>query len=220
MPSRKHENLAGKLLLSSALVLVSVGYAWWHRHSFPPMVVAQAPPATHPPVHATANPAVPSAPKLSVQAPVTAAAPPQHEMRLPAPSPISALASLQMYQPPPVQTPLPLVTGTPSPGATVPIPAGTHLEDGDYLSDIEQYEWGDLQVKISVHGGQITGVQIVQYPDHRAESLEISQRASPLLDSEVIKTQQAKVDVVSSATDTSYVFRNAIASAIVRASRQ
>ena len=124
-----------------------------------------------------------------------------------------------MYQPPPAQTPLPPVTGTPMPGATAPIPPGTHLQDGDYLSDTAQYEWGDLQVKISVHGGQITGVQIVQYPDHRAESLEISQMASPLLDSEVIKTQQAHVDVVSSATDTSYVFRNAVASAIAKATR-
>jgi uncharacterized protein with FMN-binding domain len=137
-------------------------------------------------------------------------------MRLP--PPLSALASLQMYRPPPVQTPLPLVTGTPSPGAAVPVPAG--LEDGDYLSDTQQYEWGHLQVKISVHGGQITGVQMVQYPDHRAESLQISQMASPILNSEVIKTQQAQVDVVSSATDTSYVFRDAIASAIKKASRQ
>jgi len=209
MPGRKHENLAAKLLLSSALVIVSVGYAWWHRHNeaSPHMVVAEAPqpPATHPPARATATPAM--------TAPLATA--PQHEIHLPAPAPLSALASLQMYQPPPVQTPLPLVTGTPSPG--VPVPVG--LEDGDYLSDTEQYEWGDLQVKISVHGGQITGVQMVQYPDHRAESLQISQMASPILDSEVIKTQQAKVDVVSSATDTSYVFRNAIASAIVKASR-
>jgi uncharacterized protein with FMN-binding domain len=75
-------------------------------------------------------------------------------------------------------------------------------------------------VKISVHGGQITGVQMVQYPDHRTESLEISQMASPILNSEVIKTQQSKVDVVSSATDTSYVFQNAIASAIRKAVRQ
>ena len=220
MPGRKHENLAGKLLLSSALVAVSLAYAWWHRHkeqghieAAPHMVTAKAPqpPATHSPVHATGQ-AEPSVPRL-----LATAAPPQHETRLPARVPISALASLQMYQPPPVQTPLPLVTGTPSPGAAAPVPAG--LKDGDYLSDIEQYEWGDLQVKISVHGGQITGVQMVQYPDHRAESLQISQMASPLLGSEVIKTQQSQVDVVSSATDTSYVFRDAIASAIVKASR-
>jgi uncharacterized protein with FMN-binding domain len=227
MPGRKHENLAARLLLSSALVIVSVGYAWWHRHSSPHMAAAEAPQpkATHPPARATAKPTItvlamtaPSAhAEPSVPEPLATAAPPQHQMRLP--SPLSALASLRMYQPPPVQTPLPLITGTPSPGAAVPVPAGTHLEDGDYLSDTEQYEWGDLQVKISVHGGQITGVQMVQYPDHRAESLQISQMASPLLDSEVIKTQQAKVDVVSSATDTSYVFRDAIAGAIVKASR-
>jgi uncharacterized protein with FMN-binding domain len=229
MPGRKHENLAARLLLSSALVALSVGYAWWHRHNeaAPHIVAAQVPhsPATHPSAHATAKPAmiIPAMTARSaraeppVPAPLAAA---QSEVRLPAPTPVSALASLRMYQPPPVQTPLPLVTGTPSPGATAPIPAGTHLEDGDYLSDTQQYEWGDLQVKISVHGGQITGVQMVQYPDHRAESLQISQMASPLLDSEVIKTQQAKVDVVSSATDTSYVFRNAIASAIKKASRQ
>lgn len=124
-----------------------------------------------------------------------------------------------MYQPPAVQVPLPLITGTPVPGATVAVPAGAHLEDGDYLSDTWQYEWGDLQVKISIHGGQITGVQMVRYPDHRTESLEISQMASPLLDSEVIKAQQAKVDVVSSATDTSYIFRDAVASAIKKATR-
>jgi uncharacterized protein with FMN-binding domain len=226
MPGRKHENLAARLLLSSALVVVSVGYAWWHRHSSPHMATAEVPQpkAAHSPARATANPAITvpamTAPserpqtELSVPVPLAAAAPP-HQMRLP--SPLSALASLRMYQPPPVQTPLPLIAGTPSPGAAVPVPAG--LEDGDYLSDIEQYEWGDLQVKISIHGGQITGVQMVQYPDHRAESLQISQMASPLLGSEVIKTQQAKVDVVSSATDTSYVFRDAIAGAIVKASR-
>jgi uncharacterized protein with FMN-binding domain len=225
MPGRKHENLAARLLLSSALVALSVGYAWWQRHNeaAPHIVAAQVPhsPATHPSAHATAKPAM-TIPAMtarsaraepSVPAPLAAA---QSEVRLPAPTPVSALASLRMYQPPPVQTPLPLVTGTPSPG--VPIPVG--LEDGDYLSDTRQYEWGDLQVKISVHGGQITGVQMVQYPDHRAESLQISQMASPLLDSEVIKTQQAQVDVVSSATDTSYVFRDAIASAIKKASRQ
>ena len=224
MPGRKHENLTARLLLSSALVVVSLAYVWWHRHSSPHMVTAQALRATRPPARAMAIPAM-TAPAMtarseraapSVSAPLAAAAHPEHEIRLPAPAPLSALASLRMYQPPPVQTPLPLVTGTPPPG--VPIPAG--LEDGDYLSDIGQYEWGDLQVKISVQDGQIRGVQMVLYPDHRAESLQISQMASPLLDSEVIKTQQAKVDVVSSATDTSYVFRDAIASAIKKATHQ
>jgi len=115
--------------------------------------------------------------------------------------------------------PLALVTGTPAPGATPPIPAGTHLQDGDYLSDRHQYEWGDLVVKISVHGGLITGVQIMQYPDHRSQSLFLSQMAGPTLSSEVIKTQQSQVDVVTAATDTSYAFQDSIANAIVKATR-
>ncbi len=115
--------------------------------------------------------------------------------------------------------PLRLVTGTPPAGASPPIPAGTHLKDGDYLSDKRQFEWGDLRVKISIHGGQITGVQIVQYPDHRSQSLYLSQMAGPLLESEVIKAQQSQVDAVSSATDTSYAFQDAVANAIMKAAR-
>jgi len=229
MQGRKHENLAGKLLLSSALVAVSLAYIWWHRHNAagPVTALAQAPasPATPSLAPALSSPAMtarsePTNSEPSVAESSESVAQPQQRVRLPAAPPrLTALAELRMYQPPPLQVPLPLIAGTPSPGAAPPIPAGTHLEDGDYLSDTRQYEWGDLQVKISVHGGQITGVQMVQYPDHRTESLEISQMASPILDSEVIKTQQSKVDVVSSATDTSYVFRDAIASAIRKATR-
>src|ERR1700689_1376972 len=121
MRGRK-QNLAGKLLLSSALVIVSVGYAWWHRHNgqghneaSPHMVAAEAPqpPATRPPARATGSVVMTTRSERaeqSVPAPLAAA---QHEARLPAPAPLSALASLRMYQPPPVQTPLPLVTGTP-----------------------------------------------------------------------------------------------------------
>jgi uncharacterized protein with FMN-binding domain len=118
-----------------------------------------------------------------------------------------------------VSPPLPLVTGTPPLGVTPTIPAGTHLEDGDYLSDRHRFEWGDLRVKIAIHGGQITGVQIVQYPDHRSQSLYLSQMAGPLLASEVIKAQKAQVDAVSSATDTSYAFQDAVANAIMKATR-
>ena len=125
-----------------------------------------------------------------------------------------------MYEPPPLQSPLPLVTGTPAPGAVASVPEGTRLHDGDYVSDTQQFEWGDLQVKILIDGGEITGAQLLQYPDHRAESLEISRMASPILNNELIQTQKFKVDIVSSATDTSYVYRDAVASAIMKAARQ
>jgi uncharacterized protein with FMN-binding domain len=121
-----------------------------------------------------------------------------------------------------VSPPIPLATGTPAPGVapSIPASAGTHLLDGDYVSDRHQLEWGDLRVKISVHGGQITGVQILQYPDHRSHSLDLSLMAGPTLESEVIKTQRAQVDAVSSATDTSYAFQDTIADVIVKAARE
>ena len=111
--------------------------------------------------------------------------------------------------------PPPSVTG--EPGAVVP--AGTHLADGDFVSDRHGLMWGDVKVKISIQGGQITGVQVLEFPDHRAQSLYLSQLAIPILESEVIKSQKAQVDVVSSATDTSYTFQDAVADAIAKATR-
>lgn len=252
---RKHQSLLGKLLLSTALVAVSLAYGWWQRQNAaaPNMTMAPTPanrvastrlgPAVAPPQTSMA-PATPAAEDANTPArdtssktptPKPAIDPAAQRTRTPAalaapvaaqsgqdtgPPPLTAMAALRMYQPPPPQIPLPLVTGTPAPGAAAPTPAGTHLQDGDYLSDRQQYEWGDLQVKILIHGGQIIGAQLVQYPDHRAESLQLSQMASPILNREVIQTQQSKVDVVSSATDTSYVYQDAIANAIFKATRQ
>ena len=113
----------------------------------------------------------------------------------------------------------PLVTGNPEPGAMVAVAAGLYLADGDYVSDRHGMMWGDLRVKITIHGGVITGVQVLQYPDHRSQSLYLSQMALPILESEVIKSQKAQVDFVSSATDTSYSFQDAIADAIAKATR-
>ena len=82
-----------------------------------------------------------------------------------------------------------------------------------------QFEWGDLRVRIVVSGGKMTAVQIMSYPDHRSTSLYLIQLADPILNSEVIKTQQAKVDIVSSATNSSYAYQDAIANALMKATR-
>lgn len=79
--------------------------------------------------------------------------------------------------------------------------------------------WGEIRVKIFVRGGLITGVQTTEFPDHRSQSLYLSQLAIPKLESEVIANQTAQVDTVSSATDTSYVFQDAVADAIIKATR-
>lgn len=262
-PAKSRESFAGKLLLSSALVAVSLGYGWWQRHTTAGPVVAAAsmpmPPApsqsaparsdsamTNPPPAAAstasdagvsppardasqAATAAPAAPKSSVAAkvepqtnsPSEVAAPQQQNELLPASPPAAIYAQIWASRND-ASPPIPLATGTPAPGVmpSIPASAGTHLLDGDFVSDRHQLEWGDLRVKISVHGGQITGVQILQYPDHRSHSLDLSLMAGPTLESEVIKTQRAQVDAVSSATDTSYAFQDTIADAIVKAARE
>ena len=237
MAQRKNQrNLVGKLLLSTALVAVSLTYGLWQRQerrANMPIPPISKPPGAYP--SARGNSEVTARAELAAQATkaepdvssgITAAEPQKktpmaakENARAPAPPPLTAMVELRMYQPPPLQSPLPLITGTPTSGASAPIPQGTHLQDGDYFSDTQQFEWGDLQVKILVHDGQITGAQLVQYPDHRAESLQISRMAGPILNSELIQTQQTEVDIVSSATDTSYVYRRAVASAIEKATR-
>ena len=138
----------------------------------------------------------------------------------PPPPGLTGMAAIQSYIPTEgVSPPLPITMGTPNPGASPPIPAGAHLEDGEYQSDKVQFEWGDLRVKIVVAGGKMTGVQILSYPDHRSTSLYLIQLADPILNNEVIRTQQAKVDIVSSATNSSYAYQDAVANALMKATR-
>src|SRR5262249_36485352 len=212
----------GKLLLSSALVAVSLAYGWWQRSpaTAPNLIIA---PAIKPPAPDQAAPvslsvamapaarpeapevavahdgaanqaaAVPSqkpvavakeAPQIAAIAPATPQPPSQPtETPAPAPSPLTTQQALQMNLPTDgASPPLPLVTGVPGPGAASPAPPGLRLADGDYVSDKQQLAWGDLRARISIQGGLITGVQLLQYPDHRSQSLYLSQMAGPILE--------------------------------------
>jgi uncharacterized protein with FMN-binding domain len=275
--AKEHESLIGKLLLSTALVAVTIGYGWWQHNQTdrqqsaavaamqmpaaptgapaPAQTVGMGAPQTADshinagqsgsPGEIEANPPAPpssgdvaiaKSPRLAMAktdqksapaAPGSETTTPGETVLLPAtpPPPVPPLAltgmdAIRAFIPTEgVSPPLPAVTGTPDPDAVPPIPAGTHLEDGDYESEKIAFEWGDLRARIVVTGGKITTVQIMSYPDHRSQSLYLIQLADPILTSEVIKSQQSKVDVVSSATNTSYAFQDAIASAIIKATR-
>ncbi len=247
MLSAKRESLAGKLLLSSALVVVSLAYGWWQTPVARGPALAMAPAAAPPKTIAPEAPATPVEPVTQDAAPVVkdapveaaapppekfaaiakpqsaapAAAPPESQQNTDTPlSPLTKQQAMQMNLPTDgASPPFPLVTGAPEPGAIAAVPAGMHLVDGDFVSDRHELSWGDLRVRISIQGGVIAGVQVLQFPDHRSQSLYLSQMALPTLESEVIKSQKSAVDVVSSATDTSYTFQDAIADAITKATR-
>ena len=284
--AKEHESLAGKLLLSTALVAVTAVYGWWQAGvasqqqaaamaamqaamlaasgpapasqpqapgqmmaTAPEMAAtpgspsgsvvnaAPAPDASVPAAAATpaAASSTPGNTKLAMAAP-SANAPAQNALQPATPAPaanggllpadpppamLTGMAAIQNFIPTAgVSPPLPPVSGVPDPDAKPAIPAGgTRLEDGDYTSDRVQFEWGDLRVRIVVTGGKITTVQIMSYPDHRSQSLYLIQLADPFLTREVIKTQQSNVHTVSTATNTSLAFREAVAGAIVKATR-
>jgi uncharacterized protein with FMN-binding domain len=94
-----------------------------------------------------------------------------------------------------------------------------HFKDGEYTGDPIQILWGTVQVKAVVQNGRIADIQFLQMPFDRTRSVEITDLAQPALKSEAIQAQSAQVDLVSSATMTSYGFRQTLASALAKAKK-
>jgi uncharacterized protein with FMN-binding domain len=101
--------------------------------------------------------------------------------------------------------------------AGVVMPTGSHLMDGDFVSDPETFQWGTLQLKLTIKGGVITNAEALQMPAHRERSVELSAMSKPVLLSEAIQSQKAAVDIVASATLTSLAFQRAMTTALAKA---
>ena len=117
-----------------------------------------------------------------------------------------------------VSPPPPVVTGKPEPAAVGPrrsASGGWRFCQRQARADVGRRQGQDHHPWRTDHRGGGVGV-----PDHRAQSAYLSQLALPILESEVIKSQKAQVDFVSSATDTSYTFQDAVADAIAKATRE
>ncbi|WP_239335422.1 FMN-binding protein [Frankia sp. CiP3] len=74
--------------------------------------------------------------------------------------------------------------------------------------------WGVVQVQITVNAGRIVNAETVQVPDHNPRDVEINRVAIPILSSEAVAAQNAKIDVVSGATVTSDGYIRSLQSAI------
>ena len=77
--------------------------------------------------------------------------------------------------------------------------------------------YGPVQVQVTVDGGALTDVAVLQYPagDHRDE--EINGYALPILVEETIAAQSAQIDMVSGATYTSEGYVQSLQSALDQA---
>jgi uncharacterized protein with FMN-binding domain len=72
-----------------------------------------------------------------------------------------------------------------------------------YTGSVAQTRWGPVQVKITVQGGKITKVMVLQQPNGNPRDAEINSQALPILIDETVQAQSANIDMVSGATVTS-----------------
>ncbi|MET2011850.1 FMN-binding protein [Microbacterium chocolatum] len=95
--------------------------------------------------------------------------------------------------------------------------ASTGLTDGTFTGTAGSTRYGPVQVQITVAGGQITDVQVPQYPSGNSRDRQINERALPVLVSETIDAQSAEIDMVSGATYTSDGYTQSLQSALDQA---
>jgi uncharacterized protein with FMN-binding domain len=72
-----------------------------------------------------------------------------------------------------------------------------------YTGSVAQTRWGPVQVKITVQGGKLTKVTILQHPSGNSRDAKINDYALPILINESLNAQSANIDMVSGATVTS-----------------
>ncbi len=113
----------------------------------------------------------------------------------------------------PSSTEAPGVTVTPNASAA----PGSLYKDGSYTGSIADAQWGVVQVKAVIKNGKIADVQFLQYPSDRNRSVYINSIADPQLTSEAIQAQNANVDIVTGATDSSEAFIQSLSDALSQA---
>lgn len=89
--------------------------------------------------------------------------------------------------------------------------------------------WGDVQVTIVVKKTttvvgtkktvkrHITAVRVPEFPNHTDRSIYINQQALPYLVQETLQAQNANIQLIGGATDTSYGFASSLQSALLAA---
>lgn len=77
--------------------------------------------------------------------------------------------------------------------------------------------WGPVQVQLTVSGGRITDVAMLQYPNANGTDQQISSYALPILMQATVDAQSANIDMVSGATYTSTGYLQSLQSALDQA---
>jgi uncharacterized protein with FMN-binding domain len=101
---------------------------------------------------------------------------------------------------------------------TVQVVAKNHrYKDGSYSGSAYDAYWGLVQVQANVQNGQLVSIDVLQYPAHRSTSRAINRQALPMLESEVIRAQGTRVNLISGATLTSAAYLRSLHEALSQA---
>jgi uncharacterized protein with FMN-binding domain len=106
-----------------------------------------------------------------------------------------------------------------TPGATPPTPTSTPTSTPTPTTktatgDTASTQWGPVQVQLTVSGGSIEQVNVLQYPSGNGRDDQINSYALPILIQETLDSQSAQIDMVSGATVTSGGYLQSLQSAI------
>jgi uncharacterized protein with FMN-binding domain len=77
-------------------------------------------------------------------------------------------------------------------------------------------DYGPVQVRVTIRGGTIVDVQALQLPSDRSRSQQIAAESVPILRSEALRAQSARIDSVSGASYTSAGYIQSLQGAIDR----
>ena len=86
-----------------------------------------------------------------------------------------------------------------------------------YKGSVAQTRYGPVQVALTVKGGSITQVSVLQYPSAGGTDQQINSYALPILVDQTVKQQGAHVQMVSGATYTSQGYLTSLQSALDQA---
>jgi uncharacterized protein with FMN-binding domain len=114
-------------------------------------------------------------------------------------------------------TPAATATATPSASATATATATAAAGTKTVTSDAVGTRYGNVQLKVTISGGKITGITPLELPETDPKSYAISSYAAPLLRQSALSKQSADIDLVSGATYTSEGYKSALQSALDKA---
>jgi len=95
--------------------------------------------------------------------------------------------------------------------------SATTYKDGTYTGDAEDTIYGTVQIAAVISGGKITDIKFIQMPGPEGHSKEVTAFAESPLKQSTLNHQNAHIDFVSGATQTSEGYQMSLQSALDQA---